>query len=261
MIQAYESQIVLGCSNTIKMTKKSDDKSNEILTSHKDFSKNEKFRGGMKALDTAKERNDYFYKSPYRYIYVRGYESLNSRMRWVPIIKEIIKFKQEGKILDIGCAYGFFLKFLPNSFEKYGVDKSKIAVSHARLENPEAKIFLGDFIKTKFEKNKFDIITAFETLEHITDLKEIIEKVQNLLKKDGYFIASFPVVESFLEKKWFTMFDKTHINHSDKVLNEIKRKFNIILTKYTFDCVKFIIIPKYRIFPVHQSYFIIAHNK
>ena len=227
------------------MTQKLDGQANETQTSHRGFSKN--------------EGNDYHNTSPYRYIF--GYKTLNSRMRWTPIIKEIMRFKQEGTILDIGCAYGFLLKFLPNSFEKYGVDKSKIAVSSARGGNPQAKIFLGNFVKTKFEKNSFDVITAFEVLEHVTDLKETVEKVHDLLKKDGYFIASFPPVESPLQVKWFTLFDVTHINHSGKVLNEIKRKFNIILTKYSFDCFKFIIISKYRFFPVHHSYFIIAHKK
>ena len=205
--------------------------------------------------------NDYFYKPPYRYIYWKGYDSLNTKHRWKPLVKEILKFKKGGNILDIGCAYGFLLKFLPDSFKKYGIDKSGIAVGSARLENPQAKIFLGDFTKTKFEENSFDVITAFEVLEHITELKETIEKAYDLLKKDGYFIASFPIVESFLEKKWFTMFDKTHINPSGKILGEIKRRFNIVSSKYTFDCVKFIIIPKFRTFPVHQSCFIIAHKK
>ena len=205
--------------------------------------------------------NDYFYRAPYRYIYWNGYESLNIRVRWEPIIKEIMRFKQGGKILDIGCAYGFLLKFLPNSFEKYGVDRSKIAVNRAKRENPQAKIYLGDFTKTKFEENSFDVITVFETLEHVVELGKTIEKAHSLLKEDGYLIASFPIVESFLEKKWFTMFDKTHINPSGRVLGEIKRRFNIVSNKYTFDCVKFIMIPSFRTFPVHQSYFIVGHKK
>ena len=238
------------------MTQKLDGQANETQTSHKVFKKS-KYHG--KALDSKNERNDYFETSPYRYIF--GYKTLNSRMRWTPLIKEIMRFKQEGTILDIGCAYGFLLKFLPNSFEKYGVDKSKIAVLSARQGNPQAKIYLGNFVKTKFEKNFFDVITAFEVLEHVIDLKGTVEKVHDLLKKDGYFIASFPVVESRLQVKWFTLFDETHINHSDKVLNEIKRKFDIIQTKYVFDCFKFELVLKYRIFPVHHSYFIIARKK
>lgn len=211
------------------------------------------------------EHDDHFNKSTYfkgkTSGYILGYELLNSKRRWNPIIKEIMKSKQNGKILDIGCAYGFLLKFLPNSFKKYGIELSEDAVLSAKSENPEADIYLGNFIKTKFDENTFDVITAFETLEHIPELTETIEKAYALLKKDSYFIVSFPIVESFLERKWFTMFDKTHINPSGKILNEIKRKFDVLSIKYTFECFKFILITKYRIFPVHQSYFIVASKK
>lgn len=212
---------------------------------------------------------DYFYNPPYKYIYAKGYESLNHNARWRPLAKEILKYKQNGRILDIGCAYGFLLRQLPDAFEKHGIDMSQITVERARKENPSASITQGDFNMMKWEETfhegSFDVITAFETLEHLLehlgDLKLVIEKINYLLKDNGYFFASFPIVESWLERKWFTMFDKTHINPSGKVLDEVKKRFEIVNQKYTFDCVKFIMLPTLRIFPVHQSYFITARKK
>lgn len=193
--------------------------------------------------------------------YLMGYKLLNSLTRWKPIIKEIMKYKKEGRILDIGCAYGYLLKFLPNYFNKYGIEISTDAVLIAKREAFNANIVSGDFIQTKFEDNYFDVITALETLEHLPELRDCIEKIHNLLKKDGYFIVSFPVVESNLQKRWFTQFDKTHINPSGKVLNEINRKFEIISVKYTFDMFKMITISRFKYFPVHHAYFIVARKR
>ena len=189
-----------------------------------------------------------------------GYELLNARIRWTPIIREITRFKKDGSILDVGCAYGYFLKFLPTSFRKYGVELSKEAIEYAHAQNTDYLVIYGDFLKTKFKKRYFDVITVFETLEHLHELSKTIKKIHTILKNDGYFFASFPIVESFLEKKWFTNFDETHINPSEKVLKEIKKQFKIIDYKYTFDCLKFILITKYRIAPVHQSYFLVCQK-
>ena len=193
--------------------------------------------------------------------YKLGYRLYDSKVRWIPPIREAMRFKEGGNILDIGCAYGFFLKFLPSSFRKYGVEISRSAAAQAKLNNPKGNIAGGDFLKKRYPENFFDIITAFEVLEHLPKLRETIEKMHTLLKKDGYLIASFPIVESFLERKWFTQFDESHINPSDKVLSDLGKKFIVINRKFTFDCFSLIIISKFRIFPVHQSYFIVARKK
>lgn len=208
---------------------------------------------------------DYYKNPPYKYIYSRGYESLNHRARWQPLVNEVLKYKQEGSILDIGCAYGFFLKQIPDTFNKHGIDMSGIAVNRARRENPKASVSQGDFSTMHWDehdyKNSFDVITAFETLEHLPKLEESLDKIYYLLEDDGYFFASFPIVESWLERKWFTMFDNTHINPSGKIMEEIENRFEIVDRKYTFDCVRFIMLPRFRTFPVHQSYFIVAKKK
>lgn len=193
--------------------------------------------------------------------YKLGYRLYNSRIRWIPPMKELMRFKSSGNVLDVGCAYGFFLKFLPSSFSKHGIEISRSAAMHAQANNPASRIIAGDFLKAKFAKNFFDVVTAFEVLEHLPRLGSTIDKIHALLKKDGYLIASFPIVESSLERKWFTQFDETHINPSDRVISEIERKFEILDKKFTFDCFSFIVISSFRIAPVHQSYFIIAKKK
>jgi len=40
--------------------------------------------------------------------YIGGYDLLKFKFLWNDKIKEIIKVKREGNLLDVGCAFGFF---------------------------------------------------------------------------------------------------------------------------------------------------------
>lgn len=102
----------------------------------------------------------------------------------------VLKYKKSGKILDIGCADGSFLNKLPDSFDKYGLDVSRFMIekcSHSHnsiahnIENP-----LNNGWKN------FDVITAFDSLEHILNLGLALENIKKLLRKKGYFIISVP---------------------------------------------------------------------
>ena len=47
---------------------------------------------------------------------------------------------KQGKVLDVGCAYGLMLQKFPNSFEKFGVDISEHAITEAKKRLPKATL-------------------------------------------------------------------------------------------------------------------------
>jgi len=110
----------------------------------------------------------------------------------------IYKFAPENaRILDVGCGIGAvesYLQFLPLNFKEIiSIDISQTAIDRA-------KILVGgkrfNFIKMSFEDiqklGKFDMIFAFEFIEHIADAYKLIDIVYESLNDNGCFILSTP---------------------------------------------------------------------
>lgn len=113
---------------------------------------------------------------------------------------EAIKFLQskfQGRdiaTLDIGCFNGFFVKkLLSLGYDAHGVDFNKNAVAYGK-ENLE----LGSRISTQSieamieQEKRFDVITLFEVLEHLSDMKIFLKNAEKLLKNKGIIILSTP---------------------------------------------------------------------
>ena len=96
------------------------------------------------------------------------------------------------RILDIGCGNGFFLKEAKKlGFnDVYGVEPSKKAVSKAR-KDIEENIKIGFFKKGIFPKSYFNVVTCFQTLDHLIDPDICIKTTYEILKDQGlaYFIV------------------------------------------------------------------------
>jgi len=164
--------------------------------------------------------------------YKHGYKSLEVISRWRPFIREITRFKKRGKILDIGCAYGFLLKYLPNTFKKYGIDTSGYAIKKAIKSVHNVKFLVHNIEQqTKFKDSSFDVITAFEVLEHLHKPSVALKEIYRILKDDGICVFSFPNTSSILSNIIFKL-DTTHKNKSNKLLDEILNYFEILDKKF-----------------------------
>ena len=98
------------------------------------------------------------------------------------------------RILDIGCAFGFFLSMLGDRWDRFGIDASEYAIGEARRRTPDAAFAVagaGDF---PFRR-RFDVITAFDVLEHIPDLETVLCRVSESLAPGGAFIFVVPVYD------------------------------------------------------------------
>lgn len=123
-------------------------------------------------------------------------------------IAEYIKKIKTGRVLDVGCAYGFMLQRFPNSFQKFGVDVSEYAVGIARERLPSATFkIMGAEEKLPFEKNFFDIILLNDVLEHLENPKIALKNIWRVLKKGGILYITTPNL-NIVRKKIFRNSDK-----------------------------------------------------
>jgi SAM-dependent methyltransferase len=101
-------------------------------------------------------------------------------------------FSKESKVLEIGFGNGEFLKYArDNDWEIFGTEANKALVDIANKNGFKA-IHTEDL--SSFEDNTFDLIVAFDVLEHIPQeiLPKMLLQVRRILKNDGVFLARFP---------------------------------------------------------------------
>ncbi len=92
---------------------------------------------------------------------------------------------KRGRLLDIGCAMGFFLdaarKF---KFDCEGVELSEFSSNYARRELG-LKVFTGSLEQAKFPSESFDVVTSWDCVEHVPDPTAFLHELKRILKRDG----------------------------------------------------------------------------
>ncbi len=121
-----------------------------------------------------------------------------------------------ARLLEVGCAYGLFLDAARRrGFDVTGVELSTSAATHARdvvgLDVHTAQ--LADAPLT----GPFDVICAWDTLEHVPDPVAFWAAVRPLLADDGVVLFSTPYFSSLparmLRTRWWTLKPTEHIWH------------------------------------------------
>jgi len=101
--------------------------------------------------------------------YIQSFIKYKDSTIWQTRLHDILnKGHSSGKLLDIGCNYGFFLGVCEPHFETYGIDISHYVISEAKNYAPRSKIVCCDVKENiPFADETFDVVTIFDTLEHI----------------------------------------------------------------------------------------------
>jgi SAM-dependent methyltransferase len=97
-----------------------------------------------------------------------------------------------GKILDIGCATGLFLKTISDfGWQATGIEPSDYASEYARKTfNLDVKTgVLEDFC---IPTDEFDVVTMWDVLEHVPDPRMTLTEVARVLKPGGLLALSLP---------------------------------------------------------------------
>jgi 2-polyprenyl-6-hydroxyphenyl methylase/3-demethylubiquinone-9 3-methyltransferase len=116
-----------------------------------------------------------------------------------PLRVDFIKSKVDLKgkrVLDIGCGGGILAEALTREgAEVTGIDQGEKVIKIAKLHSLESQLNINyeqinieNFIKKN--KQKFDVITCLEMLEHVPDPASVIKACSQILKPDGKLFLS-----------------------------------------------------------------------
>lgn len=152
-------------------------------------------------------------------------------------LKLLQKLQPQGKLLEIGSAYGFFLELAQKYYNAEGFEICEEAVKHASLKL-HLNVHWQDFLEAKVDNDK-DIVCLFDCIEHLAHPELFIEKISTVLKTNGTLMITTgdigALVPRMRGKKWRLIHPPTHIHYfsfaSLKTLLE-KNGFKVIHQGY-----------------------------
>lgn len=167
---------------------------------------------------------------------------------WAGRFRDIISRGVHGNLLDIGTAYGFFLKACESSFKTFGCDISSYAASRARRNSPKSQIIICDASKgLPYKDNTFDVVTMFDAIEHIDKYDELLYDAYRVMKPEGLLVLTTPnrwSIDSILFGKnyWYKR-DTTHkmIFSKSRLKETLLRSGFIDVNIYTVELLHFLI--------------------
>ena len=103
--------------------------------------------------------------------------------------------KESRKILDIACGTGFGSNYLASlGHTVVGADISKDAIDECNNKYHSDRLIYKviDGLNIPYENEYFDVVVSFETIEHTTEFKRMLQEFKRVIKQDGLVIISTP---------------------------------------------------------------------
>jgi 2-polyprenyl-3-methyl-5-hydroxy-6-metoxy-1,4-benzoquinol methylase len=188
---------------------------------------------------------DYFQGKVYNNYFNEESERIRRFEKKIELIRDY--FPKKGKVLDVGCAAGFFLKVMKKiGYDAYGLDISSAACEYA-MNYCDFKIFNGDIYKAKFMDHFFDIVTLWDVLEHLRDPELVLGELYRIMKNQGAIVIETLNIDSWnakiLKSRWPLYFPDYHLFYYNtkfiiKLLNKIGFKIIKIFPIQTYICLR-----------------------
>jgi ubiquinone/menaquinone biosynthesis C-methylase UbiE len=151
------------------------------------------------------------------------------------------KLNGNSCVLDVGCGSGKFLGEIKNIFgcKVYGVDISEEATKTAKNDY-SVEVFTGVVTAAPFPPDYFDVITAWQYLEHVHNPMESLQMFYRLLKPDGLCAISTPNFDSFNAKifkdRWFGLECPRHLCiYTPETIDKLLQKTGFSVTGINYD--------------------------
>lgn len=157
------------------------------------------------SVGTATSEGDILFKTSAVYFMIeerlvpsdcRDEEILNQHLARYSFASAFVKGK---RVLDIACGSGYGSAMLSEAGRAnmvVGMDLSEDAVRYAKRHYPKANLeFVVGNAEEISELGNFDVVTSFETIEHLHRPEKFVHSVVHVLSSDGMFFVSTPIRE------------------------------------------------------------------
>jgi len=120
-----------------------------------------------------------------------------------------------GKLFEVGCAYGFFLREAARAFDVAGIDVTPEAIEHAHVKLGLAA-HRGDFTQFQTEPS-WDAVCLWDTIEHLFEPAAYVQKAHAILRPGGTLFLTTGDIGSLLARlqgrRWRMIHPPTHLHY------------------------------------------------
>ena len=145
--------------------------------------------------------------------------------KWEKMVKQIIDKSADlieartntsrGKLLDIGCGYGFFLKEMKlRGWDVEGVEVSQTGRQYSQ-DKWSIHVYSQPLEDLDIPENSFDVVTLFYLIEHVNDPLVLLREVNRILRPGGLILLRWP-----------------HTTPIVRILGSLSRKLDLYHTPY-----------------------------
>jgi len=113
------------------------------------------------------------------------------------VLKTLEPWRGQGRLLDLGCGQGDFLvEAAAAHWQPTGMKFSEAAVSLCRERGVE--VVQGALAANALSGRRFDVVTAFEVLEHLRSPVDLLSEAFTLLERGGLMYLTTPNFNALL---------------------------------------------------------------
>jgi len=122
---------------------------------------------------------------------------LNARSR----LKIIRKYCPTGRLLDVGCAHGDFLKVAREFYDVYGVEPNPELAVSAKQVGP-----IHEGLIETMHVDGFDVAASFHVIEHVDSPRGFLQAMVQRVRTGGYVVIETPNIAAIpfkvFRSKW-----------------------------------------------------------
>jgi len=153
------------------------------------------------------------------------------------VLKNHVDQKIHQSLLEVGCAYGFFLELAKGEFDHVvGIDITDEGIKYAR-NKLNLNVYKTDLLNWDFERKQFDVACLWDTIEHLRAPDKYLEKIAGNLSSGGLLAITTGDIDSYVAKwrknRWRLIHPPTHAHYFSR------RSLTRLLDRYGFDVVHF----------------------
>lgn len=121
-----------------------------------------------------------------------------------------------GRILDVGCAYGWFLEVArERGWATAGVEVEAATAGEARAAGLDVR--LGTLADAAYPAASFDVVGLWDVLEHVPDVDAFLAECRRVLRPGGVLAVQSPNVRSVMARmmgaEWSWLILPHHVYH------------------------------------------------